>query len=930
MNTDRGERAIPNPNSGLIWEYTGEDVNGDNKIDFEETMHRTMANVVIHNGLLVAADFTGIVHCLDARSGDSHWTFDPLSQTPASPLIVDDTVYVGTEEGAVLLFRLSRDPGEALRNDNGELAPLAAISTQTAVFVSPAFANGVLYVTNRSTLYALQESPHKRVNAMFRQRFLCCGSLSLVVIAFAIGHGRAADWPAFGRDHTRNAVSPETDPPTDWDIETGRNIKWQAEIASAAFGAPVISDGLVWVGGNSWRARNDLPRDAALLLCFDEQTGEKLYEFASPRLGWTLDGDPPWHGLGSSPLIEGDRLWFVTNRCETVCLDIAPLKAEPRGEPRVVWNVDMLGEFGVSPKQPFMGPSRLCSIAPSYQGLIFVSTGNGVDNSHANIPAPDAPGLICFDKSTGEAKWQVPTGVNVLLSEVSSPLVADIAGRGQVVMPHGDGWVRSYDPHTGRLLWEFDSNLKEAVFTVRGRCARNYFLSTPVLYEDRIYIANGNQPVRGDGPGRLVCIDPSGSGDISAELAVDANGNVIAPRRLQCVDPNAGERAILNPNSGLVWDYTGVDVNDNGKIDYEERMHRSVGSVVIHGGLLLNSDFGEIVRCLDPRTGKPLWTYDTFSRAWSSPLIVDDVLYMGTDNGTVLLLHVSEDGPNSEIADIDLEAPIYAAPVFANGVLYITTRNTLYAIQTDATRRIVDDRTRQPGNTHMIRLACRSLSLALVVLAAAVSLPADEPAGHWPQYFGPARDNISTETGLLGEWPDEGPPLVWKINGLGTGMAPVSVADGRIFTVGNRDGNDVLVALDEATGDELWTLTLAADIPAIRGMRWLNQRAPTVDGDHVYAVSAAGDLACVEVDSGRELWRLNYAEDFGGTRPVYGWCDHPLVDGERLICAPNSETAVQVAVNKLTGHVLWSCAAPSWERPLALGPITGKFLSRGF
>ena len=312
------------------------------------------------------------------------------------------------------------------------------------------------------------------------------------------------DWPVFGRDHTRNAVSPETEPPTDWDVDTGRNIKWKAEIASVAFGAPVVSDGLVWIGGNRWRPGEDASKDGALLLCFDEESGEKLYEYVSPRLDRNrIRTDPHFHGLGCSPLIEGDRLWFVTNRAETVCLDIAPLKAEPRSAPQIVWKVDMREEFGVYAKQPFMGPSRLCSIPPSYQGLIFVSTGNGVENPSTDVISPEAPGLICFDSETGEAKWQVVTGPNVLLSEVASPLVADIAGRGQVVMPHGDGWVRSWDPLTGDLLWDFDSNPKESTDSPQGRGNRNYFLSTPVLYEDRIYIANGDQPEHGGGVGRL-------------------------------------------------------------------------------------------------------------------------------------------------------------------------------------------------------------------------------------------------------------------------------------------------------------------------------------------------------------------------------------------------------------------------------------------
>src|SRR5688572_15611634 len=109
---------------------------------------------------------------------------------------------------------------------------------------------------------------------------------SFCLIAFLSNTAFATDWPTLGRDQTRNPVSPEHDPPIDWDIGkfdrqarqwvdgTSRNIKWTAEVGSAAFGTPVVADGLVWIGGHRWRLRSqDTNGDPALLLCFDEQTG---------------------------------------------------------------------------------------------------------------------------------------------------------------------------------------------------------------------------------------------------------------------------------------------------------------------------------------------------------------------------------------------------------------------------------------------------------------------------------------------------------------------------------------------------------------------------------------------------------------------------------------------------------------------------------
>jgi hypothetical protein len=158
-----------------------------------------------------------------------------------------------------------------------------------------------------------------------------------------------SDWPMFGRDATRNAVSTERNPPTHWQIEERENgflvrpawnIKWAARLGSSTFASPVVAGGLVWIGAN-----NDQPRDpkikddAAVLMCFRESDGKFLWQGVSPRLANT-NLDASNSGLNCAPLVEGDHLWFVTNRCEVVCLDIGPLRAG-KGVPRQLWKRDM-------------------------------------------------------------------------------------------------------------------------------------------------------------------------------------------------------------------------------------------------------------------------------------------------------------------------------------------------------------------------------------------------------------------------------------------------------------------------------------------------------------------------------------------------------------------------------------------------------------
>ena len=181
----------------------------------------------------------------------------------------------------------------------------------------------------------------------------------------------ADDWPMFGRDRTHNAVSPEKKAPVDWQndvrdekgvlVHKARNIAWTAELGSLSLGGPVISDGLVWVGTNNGHPRDltftdpkrlhpitkkPLPIDMGVLMCFRERDGKFLWQYASPRLATTLSEDWPHSAMGGAPLVEGDRLWFMTNRCEVVALDIGPLKRGD-GVPKELWKVDMRKEFDV-------------------------------------------------------------------------------------------------------------------------------------------------------------------------------------------------------------------------------------------------------------------------------------------------------------------------------------------------------------------------------------------------------------------------------------------------------------------------------------------------------------------------------------------------------------------------------------------------------
>lgn len=190
----------------------------------------------------------------------------------------------------------------------------------------------------------------------------------------------------------------------------------------------------------------------------------------------------------------------------------------------------------------------------------------------------------------------------------------------------------------------------------------------------------------------------------------------------------------------------------------------------------------------------------------------------------------------------------------------------------------------------------------------------DAPHGYWPQWRGPKRNNASTETGLLKQWPEEGPPLVWKVGGLGEGIASVSIAEGRIYTLGYHDRNEYVIALKERTGERIWATRIGPAARENRLMRWLSQRTPTIDGEHIYVVTAKGELICLRTVDGKPLWQKSYSNDFGAKSPTWGFCDYPLVDGDKLICTPGGPQAAIMALNKKTGHLIWKSSSPDNQR----------------
>jgi outer membrane protein assembly factor BamB len=477
-------------------------------------------------------------------------------------------------------------------------------------------------------------------------------------------------WPLFGGSISRNMVNTiEHGMPTEWDIEKKKNIKWVADLGSKAYGGPVVADGKVFIGTNNEKPRDPkIKGDKGIVMCFDEQTGKFLWQHVHDKLPSGLVNDWPREGICSSPVVEGKRLWYVSNRCAVVCSTT---------DGKILWQLDMMKELDVF-------PHNLSTSSPLIVGdRLFLVTSNGVDEGHINIPSPAAPSFIAVDKNTGKVLWKdnepsaklleapggtdknafikglVNRGLLLMHGQWSSPVYAVANGTPQIIFPGGDGWIRSFEPATGKLIWKFDCNPKNSQYQLGGKGTRSDFVATPVVHDNRLYIGVGQDPEHEEGIGHFWCIDITKHGDVSP------------------VNDNFDPKAPVNKDSALVWHF-GEPSNPKDKVGRNYAFGRTMSTAAVHDGLCYIAELAGYLHCLDARTGAQYWMHRLGSNTWSSPYWVDGKIYMGSDGENVLVFAHGKE--KNLIAENDMGGAVRGTPVAANGTLFITTENKLYAI----------------------------------------------------------------------------------------------------------------------------------------------------------------------------------------------------------------------------------------------------------
>jgi outer membrane protein assembly factor BamB len=460
-----------------------------------------------------------------------------------------------------------------------------------------------------------------------------------------------APWPMFGGTPERNMANIiDKNILTDWSVAEGKekNVKWAADLGSRSFGGPVIAGGRVFVGTNNAMTRDPgfKNKDGAVLMAFDEANGKFLWQIVHDVPKEEIFSVFGNHGIISTPTVDGHRLYYVTPFCEIICADTVS------GD--ILWRYDMRMELKVV-------PLHCCICSPLVGGeRLFVITGNARDEE-GKIASPQAPSIIALDKKNGRLLWQnnMP-GDNILESQWTSPAMATMAGKEQIIFPGGDGVLYGLEPASGKMIWKCQCNPgKRAVAEFARKETLNYFIGTPVVYENKVYIGMGVYPDHPNAPraSHVLCLDITKTGDVSP------------------VSLNA--RAPENKKSALVWAYGGM-IEPRPKKGRQELFGPTMSTPTIYDGLVYIGENYGYLHCLDAKTGQQYWEYDLRSVVWGSPYYVDGKVYQGTEDGTIFIFEAGK--TLKLISTIDMEDSIHGTPVVANGILYIATQMKLFAL----------------------------------------------------------------------------------------------------------------------------------------------------------------------------------------------------------------------------------------------------------
>lgn len=607
--------------------------------------------VAYRNRLYLVSD-GGVLACYNQGDGTQVWQQRLKGAFTASLVAGGGQVYAVSERGEIHVVAAADEYRELAVND-----------FQQRMLATPAISGGELFIRGEEALYCVAAvaspagNPRAKTAAPHGAGTTRApASNKAAPVTATEPEPDSTDWPQWGGKPSRNMVSTNArELPTTWDVSAGKNVRWTAALGRVSYGNPALSGGKLFVGTNNEQPRDpDVGGDRGVLMCFRADDGTFLWQDTYEKLATGEAQDWPLQGICSSPAVSGERVYYLTNRAQVVCADTegfadgendGPFTAESSTGLQVadiVWRYDLIAQLKVS-------PHNMAASNPLIVGQqLFLVTSNGVDEDE-RVASPDAPSFVAFDKNTGKLLWQEGSlsGSNhrvrqtkILDGQWASPAYGEVQTDGgiepQVYFPGGDGWLYALHPQTGELLWKFDVNPPESKWLSTGRGDRNYLVATPVFAENRVYIAVGQDPANGGGPGHLYAIDPRGRGDVTATHAV--------------------------------WHRGGKEFG------------RSISTVAVAEGLLFAAELDGFLHCLDAASGQEYWSHDVLSQVWGSPFVAGGHVYLGDEDGDVIVVKAARQ--KEIVAENSLNDAIYGSPIAAGRTLYITTRSEQVALKT--------------------------------------------------------------------------------------------------------------------------------------------------------------------------------------------------------------------------------------------------------
>jgi outer membrane protein assembly factor BamB len=601
-------------------------------------------------------------------------------------------------------------------------------------------------------------------------------------------------------------------------------------------------------------AMGNVDKKTDVVFCFDADTGKEIWRHSYPE-----SLNPKYYEGGSSatPTVAGGKVYTISKSGKIFCLDANT------GD--VVW------EKKAEAKPPTWGFSGSAVI----QGdMVIFNVGDAG---------------LALNKEDGSVVWKSGGGVSGYASAV--PFTRD--GKKCLAL-FGSKHLFGLEAATGKELWKAEWETKHAVNA-----------SDPIIVGDYVFVASGYN--RGCG---LFKIEGSSTKKIydNKNMRSQLSGPVLIDGYLYGIDEN--QLVCLEMMTG--------------EVKWKERKIGKGSLMAADGKLIVLSDKGTLyIAPISPKGFVPISSAKILSgKCWTMPVLANGKIYSKSAKGHLVCIDISG---KSAMASLPTSTPPEANPMQEQARQWFQSLTTEQKArlrqkmqnQSEEEKRIwVEMRAKWQTASEAEKKKIRAEWQKNFDKLRREVEAGDSDSNDWPQFRGPNRDGKSGETGLLKKWPEQGPKMLWSVEGLGSGYSTVAIAGGTIYTTGLVDRKGVLFAFD-MQGKEKWKKTYGAEwrksMPGVRC-------TPTVDGGNVYVISGVGEVFCYDAKSGDQKWTVDAFNKFGGKYGIWGIAESPLIDGDNIICTPGGSKATMVALNKNTGETVWTCLVEG-ERSCYCSPI---------